>query len=45
MGEMSSYTIDLRHTQGRGSFTWNSTAMRSPRTVQQKVIDEAKEAV
>ena len=44
MGEMSSYTIDLRSmTQGRGSFTLEFNRYEeAPGNVQQKVIDEAK---
>lgn len=44
MGEMSSYTIDLRSmTQGRGSFTIRFERYEeAPAAVQQKIIDEAK---
>ena len=44
MGEMSSYTIDLRSmTQGAGSFTLKFVRYdEAPGNVQQKVIDEAK---
>ncbi|MCL2409707.1 MAG: elongation factor G [Oscillospiraceae bacterium] len=45
MGEMSSYTIDLRSmTQGRGSFTLRFERYEeAPAPVQQKVIEEAKQ--
>ncbi len=44
MGEMSSYTIDLRSmTQGRGSFSLKFIRYdEAPALVQQKVIEEAK---
>ncbi|MCL2401837.1 MAG: elongation factor G [Oscillospiraceae bacterium] len=44
MGEMSSYTIDLRSmTQGRGAFTLRFERYEeAPAPVQQKVIEEAK---
>ena len=44
MGEMSSYTIDLRSmTQGAGSFTLKFVRYdEAPGNVQQKVIEEAK---
>ena len=44
MGEMSSYTIDLRSmTQGRGSFTMRFERYEeAPAPVQAKVIEEAK---
>jgi len=44
MGEMSTYTIDLRSiTQGRGSFTFEFVRYEeAPAMVQSKIIEEAK---
>ena len=44
MGEMSSYTIDLRAmTQGRGSYTLNFVRYEEvPQMNQAKIIEDAK---